>query len=314
MAMERREFLRSMLLAFVGLAGAPFAALAAEAEAGNFARVYSDAALRDRFFLFLQNVFHLYPEARLHQLIIDVTAQHTTDEAIYSALLVELPRIKPWFADLTYGVPALAKQKREMTRQTLEFVPEGSKVDGILEIGSTGRYVSAFKGEVERSGPLYLINDARPSYSPVDLIERERIPKLGRFIPLGNYDAFGSDAIPDASLDLVTNFIGFHHCPTEQLDAFVASIHRALRPGGRLLLRDHDVDSPAQGALVGLAHDVFNAGFGLSWDENHQQIRLFRSLDDWTAYLKNAGFEPSTPRLAQPHDPTQNLLVELVKV
>jgi SAM-dependent methyltransferase len=192
-----------------------------------------------------------------------------------------------------------------MTRRTLQFVVAGSRVDGMLEIGAPAA-VSSLEGHVERAGPLYLINDARPTYSPVDLIERGGIPKLGRFIPLGNYDAFGPDAIPDSSLDLVTNFIGFHHCPEAQLEGFVGSIHRALRPGGRLLLRDHDVEGVDQAALVGLAHDVFNAGFGLSWQTNAEQVRLFRSLDEWSAYLEGAGFAPSPRRLAQPHDPTRN--------
>src|SRR5689334_2699247 len=39
----------------------------------NFQAVYGDPQLRAAFLLFLQNVFHLYPEDELHRLIEDVT-------------------------------------------------------------------------------------------------------------------------------------------------------------------------------------------------------------------------------------------------
>jgi hypothetical protein len=66
--------------------------------------------------------------------------------------------------------------------------------------------------------------------------------------------------------------------------------------------------------FVALAHDVFNAGVGLTWAENHAQVRLFRSVAQWSDYITAAGFRRTERALAQPHDPTQNLLLELVKV
>ena len=43
-------------------------------EVSNFKTVYSDPQLRARFYLFLQNIYHLYPEDRFHQLIIDISS------------------------------------------------------------------------------------------------------------------------------------------------------------------------------------------------------------------------------------------------
>jgi hypothetical protein len=65
--------------------------------------------------------------------------------------------------------------------------------------------------------------------------------------------------------------------------------------------------------MVALAHDVFNAGLMISWEETHRQVRLFRSIRDWTSYLTAAGFKRSERAIAQAHDPTKNLLVEFVK-
>ncbi len=283
-------------------------------DPGNFHRIYTDTKLSDRFYLFLQNVFHLYPEDLFHQLIIDLVSEYDTDQEIYKNLLKRIPDIKPILSELTYAIPALRKQKLVMADQSMEFLGATTSIDGYTEIGSPGRYFSELRGRVNIGGAIFIINDIAPSYSPADIAERRGIWKIGSFIPMGEYDAFAADQIPDDSIDLVTNFIGFHHCPTDRLEGFVGSIHRVIRPGGRLLLRDHDVDSPGMEYFVALAHDVFNAGVSLSWEENHRQIRLFRSIDEWTKYLESAGFErASERRLAQELDPTENLMVEFVK-
>jgi len=135
--------------AFLARSLALLAFLASESswatEPSNFRRIYLDPRLRDRFFLFLQNVFHLYPEDRFHQLIIDLATQYTTDQEIYERLLARLPGIRPALSELTYALPALRKQKSEMARQAMEFLDGTRAVDGYLEIGSTGRYVSELR-------------------------------------------------------------------------------------------------------------------------------------------------------------------------
>lgn len=308
--MDRRSFLKGALalLAAWRVPGA-FAAT----DPSNFRSIYLDPVLRDRFFLFLQNVFHLYPEAEFHQLIIDVTATHRTDQEIYEELLVRLPSIKPTLSEITYALPALSKQKAEMTRQTMEFLGATRSVQGYLEIGSPGRYASALRKRVALDGDVWIVNDLAPSYAPADLMERGGLAKIGTYVPMGNYDPFVGGKVPEASVALVTNFIGFHHCPAERLDGFVDSIRRVLRPGGRLLLRDHDVDRPEMDSMVALAHDVFNAGLFLPWEVNHQQVRRFRSIRAWSDYLVGAGFRRSERAIAQDHDPTRNLLLEFVK-
>jgi SAM-dependent methyltransferase len=319
--MKRRTLLKAGVttLALLSPASAAFARLleavldTPDVDPGNFRRVYGDPALRDRFFLFLQNVFHLYPEVRFHELIIELSEKYATDREVYAALLERLPKIKPLLGPVTHSIPALKKQKDEMTRQSIELLGEHQEASGYLEIGTTGRYVSSLDNHVKMKGPTYLLNDVAPSYSPVDMVERGSLRKKGRYVPLGNYDSFAGSAIPEQSLDLVTNFIGFHHCPDEQLAGFVGSIRRVLRPGGRFLLRDHDVDGEGQWALVALAHDVYDAGLFLPWTVNHQQVRRFRSIPEWSEYLVAAGFQGSERRLAQAHDPTRNLLLEFVR-
>src|SRR5262245_21974074 len=88
-------------------------------KASEFHSVYGgDPRWSDGFYRFLQNVYRLYPEDRFHQLIKESTATHADDESIYRHLQGQLPKIKPFLADLFYALPSLAKKKAEMARQT----------------------------------------------------------------------------------------------------------------------------------------------------------------------------------------------------
>jgi FAD/FMN-containing dehydrogenase/uncharacterized membrane protein YhaH (DUF805 family)/SAM-dependent methyltransferase len=288
---------------------------AAEARAASeFHSVYGgDVRWADGFYRFLQNVYRLYPEDRFHLLIKEATAAHRDDESIYRYLQGQLPKIKPFLADLFYALPSLAKQKREMARQTASLLDPSRTYDGYLEIGTTGRYVGALRKQVRMTGPLVLVHDVAPSYSPVDVVERGRLRKVGEFVPMDDYAPIPAERVRDESLDLVTCYIGLHHCAPEKLDAFVASIARVLRPGGTLVLRDHDVVTPAMDAFVALAHTVFNAGLGVPWEVNRQERRHFAPIATWVSRLHAAGFRDAGQRLLQAHDPSDNTLMAFVK-
>src|SRR5262245_8538426 len=311
MSFDRRSALKLLLVVLATAMGGR--SFAEDTAASNFRAVYGDATLRKRFYLFLQNVFHLYPEDRFHRLIQEVTARYDSDADIYRALAARLPEIKPRLAAITYAVPALAKQKEEMARETAELLGPLSSVNGYVEIGTPGRYVKALRRRIRISGAVFLANDYAPGLSLADIAERGGVRQAGDYVALGNYDAFDAARIPDASIDLITNYIGFHHAPTDRLDGFVDSLHRVLAPNGRLVVRDHDVTDADMEVLVALAHDVFNAGVGLSWDENHAQIRHFRSVKALDEYLATRGFARSGGERLQAGDPTKNTLLMFVK-
>lgn len=261
-------------------------------------------------FIFLQNVYHLFPEDRFHTLIKEAIALHQNDESIYRHLQQHLPSIKPALGLLTYALPALAKQKKEMARQTLELLGSRCELDGYVEIGSTGRYISELRKHVRIKGPLILINDIAPSFSPADIAERGQLSKLGTFVPLDNYAPIGAN-VPDSRFDLVTCYIGLHHIPLNRLKPFMQSIYRVLKPGGLFILRDHDVTTPAMNALVSLAHTVFNAGLDVPWETNGTELRFFVSVAEWVTRLQEVGFIDAGKRLLQQHDPSDNVLMAL---
>ena len=278
----------------------------------EFRRVFSDVHWHDRFYKFLQNVYRIYPEDRFHTLIKNTALSLNDDEAIYRRIQRELPAIKPPLADLTMALPALFKQKREMATQTLQILGAKKQINGYAEIGSTGRYISELRKHVQIGGPVYLVNDVAPGNSPVDIAERGGLAKIGSFVAMDNYAPISS-AVADASLDLVTCYIGLHHSPLDRLDAFVQSSGRVLRPGGVVVLRDHDVATPAMNDFVSLVHTVFNAGLNETWETNTRELRHFRSVAYWVDYLHARGLQDMGLRLLQANDPSDNVLMGFVK-
>jgi FAD/FMN-containing dehydrogenase len=279
----------------------------------EFHTVFSNPTLHDGFYRFLQNIYRLYPEDRFHMLIKEACAQHQTDEAIYRHIQKKLPDIKPFLADLFYALPALKKQKQEMTSQTLELLGSQREINGYAEIGTTGRYVSDLRRHLKFNNSIWLIHDVPATNSPVDLVERGGLKKIGSFVSLNNYAPISTTSIADASLDLVTCYIGLHHIRPEILDDFIRSIWRIIRSGGTFILRDHDVKSPEMDAFVSLAHVVFNAGLGDSWETNRKELKFFTSIDEWSRRLTAVGFVDTGKRLRQANDPTDNILMAFLK-
>ena len=279
----------------------------------EFKLIFSETEWRDNIYLFLQNVYNIYPENEFHMLIQKAVKTKNTDADIYSDIQQNLPKIKPFLSDLRFALPALIKQKKEMTRQTLALLGERKQINGYVEIGSTGRYVSELSKHLQIKPPIYLINDVPPTYSPADLMERGQIKKRGHYIFLNDYAPIDSSIIPDNSIDLVTCYIGLHHAPLDKLNNFVQSIKRILRQGGRLIIRDHDVTSEKMRIFVSLVHTVFNAGLGVSWKDNINELRHFTSIDTLTSYLQERGFISTGKKLLQKNDPTDNTLLEFEK-
>jgi len=275
----------------------------------EFLSVYDNEKSRDDFYRFLQVIYHLYPEDQFHQLIIKNCQRHQHDVDIYRCLIEELGAIKTKFSELTYALPALAKQKSEMQGQTRKIVQGVVKLDGYLEIGSTGRYVKHLRKVLDLTGKVFLSNENPPDFSPAEIMERGGFRQVGNFFPLNDYEPISESIIADDSLDLVTCYIGLHHCPREKLSDYIASIYRVLRPSGLFVLRDHDAGSDEMRIFCSLVHTVFNAGLGVSWEDDRSELRQFESIQFWVEQIERAGFSDSGQRLLQANDPSLNTLL-----
>jgi SAM-dependent methyltransferase len=277
-----------------------------------FKTVFSDTIWSDKFYRFLQVIFHLYPEDKFHHLIATTSKEKSSDEDIYKTVQSNLPIIKPFLSELTFALPALKKQKKEMSNQVLQLLGNKIQINGYLEIGSTGRYISELRKHISLSGNTYITNDIEPDNSIADIMERGQLSKIGTFFPLNNYQPIAG--VADESLDLITCHIGLHHCPHELLEGYIKSIHRILRKGGMFIMRDHDVKTPEMATFVALVHTVFNLGLNISYETDKAEFVSFRSITEWSTIIAAYGFSDSGSRVLQDKDPTDNTLVSFTKL
>jgi SAM-dependent methyltransferase len=280
----------------------------------EFKAVFSNTKWSDDFYRFLQVIFHLYPEDKFHYLIASVTKEKNTDEEIYKTVQGGLPKIKPFLSELTYSLPALKKQKKEMAKEVLQLLGNKKQINGYLEIGSTGRYISELKKHISLSGNIYITNDIAPNNSVADIFERGQFSKLGKFIPLNNYQSIRENDIATESIDLVTCHIGLHHCHPELLDGYLRSIYRILRKDGLFIMRDHDVKTSDMTTFVSLVHTVFNLGLNVSWETDQSEFKSFKSIDEWSKIISSYNFKDAGERILQDKDPSDNTLIAFTKL
>lgn len=280
----------------------------------NFKRIYSNNNLKSEFFKFLKNVFNLFPEGEFHELISESTSLKNNDKEIYLEAQSKIKDITPFFSTFSHQLPALFKQKDEMAKQAVELLGKGTTYDGYLEIGSSGRYLDYLEEKVKINGERYYADGKKPGYAITEMVDRGQIAVGATYIPFTDYRTKYSSLIPNESLDLVTIYIGFHHCPIELREPFISSIRNTLRVGGKLILRDHDCRTEDQKTLVALAHDVFNLGTNETWEYNSKEIRNFYSLDFICNFIEKVGFKFDKRTLYQDGDPTKNALMLFTRI
>lgn len=316
MATSRRDLLKHLSILF---SIAPFQVMADMLQSidlapgatglGNFEYIYANLQRRQAFQPFLTNVFHLYPDEALQDLITRITATGLDDSQIYQQLQRELPAIKPFLSELTYAIPALAKQKHIIAGQTRELLGDIKQIDGCLEFGSGGRYLDALEEIYQIGDRRYFVAERTPGNSLADIVDRGQLSLAGEFMELDSYKVNLQEKIASSSLDLVTVYIGFHHCPLALRDTFIDGVRDVLKPGGLLVVRDHDAHNEDMFRSVSLAHDVFNMGTGEPWAYNAAELRNFYSLAMLDEMLSSHGFKSDGRKLFQSGDPTLNALM-----
>ncbi|WP_269225837.1 hypothetical protein [Flavobacterium eburneipallidum] len=313
--MERRNFIKTTLLFVTStqlFSNSIFNS--SSVIRSNFKYIYTNIKLKSQFFLFLKNVFNLYPEKEFHQLIAETTLAKKTDKDIYKTTQSKLDDIAPMLSTFRYQLPALMHQKNEMSKETVSLLGEDSTYNGYLEIGSSGRYLDYLEEKIAIKGKRYYADGRKPKYSFSEMVDRGQIAVGAEYIQFTDYKTKFSEHIPAKSLDLVTIYIGFHHCPLDLRVQYISSIRDTMRVGGKLILRDHNCDTEDQKVLVALAHDVFNLGVNESWEYNSKEIRNFYSLDFICKFVEKIGFKFHKKTLYQKGDPTKNALMLFTKI
>lgn len=282
-----------------------FLFLSQKIEACHYQTVLKNPLLTDDLELFLTHIFTRLPSDSYATLIKQISTQHSKDIEIYKELTKQIPSITlSALTTLQRTLDALRTQKKEMAQQTAALIGS-KKINGYLEIGTPGRYVTTLKKYLDLTGPCFVM----PSEEKLsDVVENGALLKVGKSIPL-TYDPIG---LPHESLDLVTCFIGLHHAPEEKLDTFIASIFKILRPGGIFIIRDHDATEKNL-PLLHVVHSVYNAGTGVSPEEESAEIRNFKPVAEWIKCIEKHGFTVTEKQMLQKNDPTANTLLCFIK-
>jgi len=309
---KKREFFKVTFI-IIGLLLSPFHT---QLSATNYYhQVETQPELKKGLEGFLTHIFTLLPARPLSDLIGTISLQSENDQESYRRLIKGLPSVSKHssysFAHHTKffyrSFQPLTKQVDEMTRQTKQLVKTKS-IQGYLEIGTPGRYVKSLKKELDINGPVFVMPSSQSSLA---LLERKSLLGFGKTVPL-TYQPINTTTIPDESLDLVSCYIGLHHIPPALLDGFISSLHRILRKGGKLIIRDHDGTEKLK-PLLHVVHSVYNAITGVSEKDERAEIRNFQPLQFWITTVTKQGFSVSDARLLQKNDPTQNTLLCFTK-
>ena len=278
-------------------------------ETGNFQYIYSNDQNAKEFYPFLVNVFHLFPEKDMHLIIKNMTKKFHSDKDIYIEIQKHLKEIKPLLGDLTYALPSLKKQKEIMSDQTRVLLPEAKEINGYLEIGSKGRYLDALEHSFLIEN-IELMDDKEAGYNPIDIVERGQIKKAGNHVDFNDYKP---KKLKSNNYDLITMYIGMHHCPIELRNEFLTNLRDGLSNNGSFILRDHDAHNEKMLHTVSLAHDVFNVGTMESWQTNEDERRNFYSLNFLEQMMNENGFKRVGKKIYQQGDPSLNALMRFIK-
>lgn len=279
----------------------------------KYRKVFADTASREAFRAFLNRIFLRLDDNKFFALIDTILSNSSldTDEKIYAALKENIGTAsKGFFGTFLTGLRSLRELQYDLATQVADLMGSHNKVKGYVEIGYPGRMIRPIQGKLAISGTATVVND---SQSLSDYVQCGFPRPYQRFVPLDNYRPIPESEIPSQSVDLVTCFIGLHHAPEEQLEAFVESLNRILRPGGSFILMDHDANTQQLQDLVWVVHSVFNAATGVSIPEDEKEVRRFAALEKWKNLLERHGFEALPSTYMREGDPTKNMTIRFVK-
>jgi len=106
--------------------------------------------------------------------------------------------------------------------------------------------------------------------------------------------------------------MGLHHLPQDQLDIYLKMVYRILRPNGLFLFREHHAYEELK-PILDVAHMVFNVVTGVDYKSEVNEIRAFRTIEQWRSCVRQIGFEDTFIYDEQTDDPTDDIMIVVRK-
>ena len=275
----------------------------------SYTTIFSSPILTYKFREFLKNIFYLIPPEELFGVVDGIMKKdiNTTDLQLFQGVQKYLSS-KNIFQKIkskrrTLGL--LSDQRKDFVGQMLEiFRSIGlTRLNGYASIGDAGRNIKMLKNNFPVTGNIYIVHDKQ---SMMDMVERQQIRSVGRTIHI-DYNNEAKVNIND-KIDLVTCMMGLHHFPINKLSGLITSVHNTLNPGGLFIIREHNA-YPELVPILNAAHNIFNAVTGETLDNEKNEIRQFRTINEWTRLIESYGFEQVGCYGMQSNDTTEDLMV-----
>ena len=284
----------------------------------SFHTVITNEVLREKFRKFLRTVFDAEPVHVIFNYVNRAVRNpgNQNDHDVYRELQHALKTrqfafIRKLFA-LFKQIRQLRVQIKDMLRQQITIFKHlgyAGKIKDIVSIGDGGRCIKELRQILKiKDGRVYVINS---SEKLTDIIERNSLFPLGTFIPY-NFSKLSDVPIPTESVDLVVCYMGLHHLPQDQLSIFLKMIYRILRPNGLFLFREHHAYEELK-PLLDVAHMVFNVVTRVDYESEVNEIRAFRTIEQWRSCLRQVGFEDTFIYDEQEDDPTDDIMIVVRK-
>ncbi len=250
------------------------------------------------------------------KLLLTEVCQHCKNEDdIYSELQRRLPEISSSsFTDLRQGLKALSSITRELTEQATALVGDRAKpFSGYLEIGYPGRYITPFKKAGLIQGKSYVLCHGQ---TMMDYLEAGIPRPYDEFLPLDDLNPAKFLArLPNNSVELISCFYGLHHFPENSLNEFLSELRRVLKPGGTLLLDDHNIVDEKSWLIAQAAHTMVNLIGNEPLAVEKSELRNFKPMSEWAALLQKYDLCPqdlSTLKVRK-GDASNNAMLALTK-
>lgn len=280
-----------------------------------FRQVFQNDDNKKKFRGFLEGVFKQVDAEPLYHLLDDILEYKDSHAEVYQELCRRLPEIKPGMVGgLRRILKSLSAIKTDLGQQAQELLPaDWQSIDGLVEIGYPGRFINGFKEHYQVIGTVAAVYE-QPGLT--DYVQSGYPSPYGQFVKL-DYAKPSLSELKDNSADLITCYVGLHHFPDNELDAFLIDIRRVLRDGGRFLLVDHDVVDEDSMAMAHMAHTIFNAVTGVSLQEEMSELRHFRPISEWRERLAKQGLASGDKgpdvSMIREGDPSRNRMICVTK-
>jgi SAM-dependent methyltransferase len=249
-----------------------------------------------------------------------MSQRSSEDELIYRNMRSTLLKWRSsMFAALTMRQSdwqgALHRRLARYSREQLQAAKasDGKRLEGMLEVASGGKQLSALRRHFRIDGLVRQIDNFGYQFADGGSGWLEsRMPARTAVGDAGQWDeqVLNNEA---GSVDLVTLYGGLSGLPASQVTRCLAQLAKVVRPGGMVLLLEHDVETAHDGLEASLAVTLAYLCAGATWEASQAHPRAFRAADEWSGLMQEHGLLETGARERIPRTPFGDLLLAFQK-